>query len=194
MKKLILNSLVLLLSVGVFAQEKYSASSEKSSINWKGFKPTGAHNGIIKLSKGYFTVKSGEIVGGEFTIDMNSIVNLDMPADNEYNAKLVNHLKSDDFFDTAKFPTGTFKVTGSEKKGGKTLINGTLTLKNKTNPVSFLAEVINNGNNLTVKSEIFKVDRSKYDVRYKSKSFFDDLKDKFIEDDMEISVLVEASK
>lgn len=197
MKKIFLTitaiSLVLF-SFTTIVKTNYKADINNSKINWKGFKPTGSHYGTINISNGNFIVKGDKILEGEFTIDMNSIVDLDMAADNEYNAKLVGHLKSPDFFDAKKYPNGTFNITKSEKKDGKILISGNLTLKDKTNPVSFLADVKIDENGLTLKSETFKVDRSKYDVRYGSKSFFDDLKDKFINDDMEISVEVVANK
>ncbi len=194
MKKIIALIAIAFIGFTSLAQEKFSADLDKSVINWKGFKPTGSHHGIIKLSNGYFNLNGDKIVGGEFTIDMNSIVDLDMPADNEYNAKLVNHLKSADFFEVETYPTAKFKVTGSEQKGNKTLIKGDLTIKDKTNAVSFLAEVNQSNNQLMVKSDIFKLNRAQYNVKYKSKSFYNDLKDKFIDDDIEISILVEASK
>jgi len=172
----------------------YKVNTETSKINWKGFKPTGSHYGTIHLSNGNFIINDDKIIGGEFTIKMNSILDLDMPADNEYNAKLVGHLKSEDFFDVEKYPNGGFQIKGTEKKGEKTLIKGELTLKGITHPVSFLANVKIDNGQLAFKSETFKVDRSKWNIRYKSKSFFDDLKDKFIEDDMEISIEVMAIK
>ncbi len=197
MKKIfltIIGASVLLFSFTTIVKTNYKADINNSKINWKGFKPTGSHNGSINISNGNFIVSSDKIVGGEFIIDMNSIVDLDMPADNEYNAKLVGHLKSADFFDVDKFPNGIFHITKSENIDGKTLIHGDLTLKDKTNPVSFLADVKIDKKGLTLKSETFKIDRSKYNVRYGSKSFFDDLKDKFINDEMEISIEVIANK
>lgn len=172
----------------------YKVNTETSKINWKGFKPTGSHYGTIHLSNGNFIANKEKISGGEFTIDMNSIIDLDMEADNEYNAKLVNHLKSEDFFDAEKFPNGSFQIKGTENKDGKTLIKGELTLKGITHPVSFLADVKFEANQLMVKSETFKIDRSKWNVTYKSKSFYNDLKDKFVDDDMEISIEMIANK
>ena len=197
-----MNKTILTLSIVLFItfsfnsikKVNYKVNTNTSKINWKGFKPTGSHYGTIHLSNGNFIVNNEKIVGGEFTIDMNTIVDLDMPSDNEYNAKLVGHLKSKDFFDVEKYPNGGFHIKETEYKGGKTLIKGELTLKGITHPVSFLAEVKIENGQLTFKSEPFKVDRSKWNVRYQSKSFYSDLKDKFIEDDMEISIVVSANK
>lgn len=185
---------LMLFTISITAQNDFKTNTSNSKINWKGFKPGGSHHGSIMIKDGHFTINDNQITGGEFTIDMNSIVDLDMEADNEYNAKLVNHLKSDDFFDVEKYPTAKFKVTETFVKGDKTLVKGNLTIKNKTNPVSFLATVKINDTELNVKSESFKIDRSKWDIKYKSKSFFEDLADKFIYDEMELSFELEADK
>ena len=124
----------------------YKVNTETSKINWKGFKPTGSHYGTINLDNGNFIVKNDKIIGGEFTINMNSIADLDMPADNEYNAKLVGHLKSADFFNVEKYPYGSFQIKETENRDSKTLIKGELTLKDISHPVSFLADInIENG-------------------------------------------------
>ncbi|MCF6222289.1 MAG: YceI family protein [Flavobacteriaceae bacterium] len=190
----IISLVLILFSFTIQAQNEYKANTSNSKINWKGFKPTGEHYGTIMISDGHFKVNNNQITGGEFNINMNSIVNLDMPADNEYNAKLVKHLKSDDFFGVEKHPIANFKITEVEVKGDQTLIKGNLTIKEITNPVSFLTSVNITNNKLTFKSDNFKIDRSKWNIKYKSKSFFENLADKFIYDDMEISIEVEANK
>ena len=190
MKKTILIAVTIGLASLSFTNTKndnYKVNTDSSIINWEGFKPTGSHKGTISMSNGNFIVDNEKIIGGEVTIDMNSIACSD-------SAKLVKHLKSDDFFAVEKFPIGSFQIKGSKKMDGKTLIEGELTLKGITNPVTFFADVIIENDKLFLKSETFKVDRSKWDIRYKSKSFFDDLKNKYIDDDMEISVVVEAVK
>ncbi len=184
----------LLFTLTISAQTEIKTNVKNSTINWKGFKPTGSHYGTIMLKNGFCIIDGNQIVGGEFTIDMTSIVDLDMATDNKNNAKLIKHLKSEDFFGVEKHPTAKFKITKVENKGDKTLFSGDLTIKNKTNPVSFLASTDFNNDILLLKSETFKIDRSKWDIKYKSKSFFDDLADKFIYDDMEISIEIEAGK
>ncbi len=176
------------------AQVDFKADVEKSVVNWKGFKPTGDHYGTVKVKNGFFTAKEKQVVSGEFEIDMTSILDLDLKADSKNNTKLVNHLKSEDFFSVEKFPIATFKMTKSEIKGDKTLITGDLSIKGKSHSVSFLANVHQEGQNLHVKSENFKIDRSKWDVKFKSKSFFGDLGDKFIYDDIELSFEVVANQ
>lgn len=188
----ILSLTLVLIAFSVSAQTTLMTNTKNSKISWKGFKPTGSHYGTIMLQNGNFVVDNDQIIDGEFTMDMSTIVDLDMPADDEYNAKLVKHLKSEDFFGIDKHPTANFKITKIEKKGDKSLIHGDLTIKNKTNPVSFLASTNFNNGGLILKSDTFKIDRSKWDIKYKSKSFFGDLADNFIYDDMEISIEVEA--
>lgn len=185
---------LLLFTVTINAQTTFKANTDNAKINWKGFKPTGEHFGTINLKNGSFTTNNNQITSGEFTIDMNSIVDLDMDATSEWNTKLVNHLKSEDFFDAKKYPTATFKITGTEKKGDKTLVKGNLIIKNKSNPIEFLAMIKIENNQLVFDSETFKIDRSKWDIKYKSKSFFNDLADQFIYDDMEISITINANK
>ena len=185
---------LVLISFSTIAQNEYKTNVDDSAINWKGFKPTGEHYGTIKLTNGFFSAGNNTISGGNFTIDMNSIVDLDMDATSEWNTKLVNHLKSEDFFDSKKFPTATFKIIKATPQGDKTLVQGNLTIKDKTNSVEFLATVSFTGDKLTFKSDTFKIDRSKWDVKYKSKSFFSSLGDQFIYDDMEMTINVTAEK
>ena len=173
---------------------KYMVNNAESTIAWTGFKPTGKHNGTINLESGVFTVSNGKIESGSFLIDMNTIVDLDMPADDEMNAKLVGHLKSADFFDVEKFPSAAFDVTGLEEVDGKMMLSGNLTLKEKKNNVTFPVTISEEGDTYTITSESFTIDRSKWDVKYGSKSFFDNLGDKFINDDIELQITVKATK
>lgn len=174
--------------------EKFIASPEHSSIIWQGFKPGGSHNGTITISNGSLDIKDGKIIGGEFTIDMNSIINLDLPADSKGNAKLIGHLKSADFFDVENFPEATFKITRAEQTEDDILLSGNLTIKEKTNNISFPVSLGIKENYLVLISDSFTIDRSKWDIKHKSKSFFSDLGDKFINDEIEINIAVRAAK
>jgi polyisoprenoid-binding protein YceI len=125
---------------------------------------------------------------------MNSIVDLDIPVDKEGYAKLVGHLKSPDFFDVEKYPSAAFEITGLEEVEGKMMLSGNLTLKDAKNNVTFPVSVSNDGNTMTLTSETFSIDRTKWNVQYGSKSIFDNLGDKFINDDIELKILVKANK
>ena len=166
----------------------YNVHLEESTIEWQGFKPTGSHKGTINIASGSFTIHDGKIESGNFVIDMRSI------KESEDNAKLEGHLKSADFFEAENFPTATFEITSLEDKDGSTMLSGNLTLKDVTNTITFPVTITSEAHVLMVSSEVFTIDRSKWNVKYGSKSFFDDLKDKFINDDIELKITVKANK
>lgn len=177
MKKLgLVVVLLLALSAATFAQKK-EVNKTASEVKWTGKKIGGSHNGAIELKSGYLEFNNDQIVGGEMVIDMNTLTNADLE-DTDYNGKLVGHLKSDDFFGVEKYPTSTFVVTKATKfENGKASVTGKLTIKENTEEITF--DVVKEGNAYIAKVE---VDRSKFDVRYGSNSFFDNLGDKAIND------------
>jgi polyisoprenoid-binding protein YceI len=171
----------------------YKVDAQKSILNWNGKKVTGEHSGTIKVSEGVLMVDGGKLSGGTFTFDMNSIVDTDL-TDPGYNAKFIGHMKSEDFFNTAKFPTSTFKVTKVTPKGGDVYdITGNMTIKGITNAVTFPATVKMAGNTVTADGKA-TLDRTKYDIRYGSKSFFENIGDKAIYDDFTVEIKLVASK
>ena len=149
----------------------------KSTVKWLGKKVTGQHSGTISIKEGSLDVNKGKVTGGKVVIDMNSIVDTDL-TDAAWNAKLVGHLKSDDFFGVATYPTAELVVTKVEG----TTFTGNLTIKGITNPVSFTAASAKEGGNTVYKGTL-TIDRSKFNVKYGSKSFFDNLGDKVIYDE-----------
>jgi polyisoprenoid-binding protein YceI len=173
---------------------KYKVNTEGSTIMWTGHKPTGKHNGTIAIESGVMTMKDNVLESGTFLINMNSINVMDIPVEEKGHAKLTNHLKSDDFFDVAQYPTSAFEVTGIETVDGKTMLSGNLNMKNVTNNVTIPVTINQNGDMLVITSETFTIDRSKWDVKYGSKSFFDNLGDKFIDNDIELKINVSAIK
>lgn len=174
-----INLLAILLLIGTLSAsaQKSEIDLSKSQVLWTGEKIGGSHNGKIQIQSGSFELKNGEVVSGNVVIDMNSLTNDDLK-DAGYNKQLVDHLKSDDFFGVNNHPTATFKITRAGKfNSDKALVTGLLTIKGKTEKVSF---VVNRKDN--VYSTQLKVDRSKFGVRYGSKSFFNNLGDKVIDD------------
>ena len=170
-------ALIILLTGNVMVAQKVEVNTKKSTIDWHGEKIGGEHEGNIQVKSGYIELINDQIVAGNFVIDMSSITNTDLE-DEGYNQKLVGHLKSDDFFGVEKYPTANLEITKSSKFiNGKATVTGNLTIKDRTESVSF--EVLEKGNTYTAKMEI---DRSKFDVRYGSDSFFDNLGDKAIDD------------
>jgi len=171
----------------------YKANIADSKITWIGTKLSGSsHNGDMKITSGVFDIEDGAVKVGEFVIDMNSINCLDLEGGKK--EKLEGHLKNADFFETDKFPTAKFVITGSEVKDGKTLITGNLTLKDITKSISIPATVTETDGIATIKSDAFKIDRTEFGVTYKSNSIDAALKDKAINDLMEMSIEVVAKK
>lgn len=177
MKSIKLLGVLLLAGILSVSAQKSDINVTKSTVKWTGNKIGGSHNGAIKIKSGYVVLKNSNITGGEVVIDMNSITNADL-TDEGYNQKLVGHLKSDDFFGVEKYPTSTFKITKAGKfVNGKASVSGVLTIKGKSENVT--VDVNKKGSAYVAQ---LKVDRSKYNVRYGSKSFFDNLGDKVIDD------------
>lgn len=180
----------------------FQVNSGVSKIMWEGYKPTGTHNGTINISQGNIDVKDGKVVGGKFTIDMNSINVLDLQG--EQKGYLEGHLKGsaednrDDFFNVSKYPTATFEITKVvDLKGNANancMVYGNLTLKDQTQNIGVQANVNIVDNSLTVKTPKFNIDRTKWNVQYGSKSIFDNLGDKFINDEIGLQVDLMATK
>ncbi len=164
----------------------------KSTVVWVGKKVTGEHTGNISIKSGSLSVSGASLVGGEVVIDMNTITCTDLK-DAEYSGKLVGHLKADDFFGTEANPTSTLKITsvkpikGAKLGANNSTVGGTITIKGVSQPVSFPAMVtVGKGGKLAAKG-VITVDRTKFGVKYGSKSFFEGLGDKTIYDDFTLS-------
>jgi polyisoprenoid-binding protein YceI len=177
--------------VVVNVAELNNVDTAKSVLAWKGTKPTGAHNGNVSLKSGGLLIEDGKLTQGEFIIDMTSIANLDM-AGTDGAGKLEGHLKAADFFDVAVYPTAKFVITKIEETNGKLAVTGNLQIKDVTKSITIPAMISTEGGVTTFKSETFNVNRADFNVKYGSKSFFGDLKDKFIDDLMELSFEVKT--
>ena len=172
--------LALSLTTAVFANNQ-KVDVAKSVVNWTGKKVTGEHHGTIAIKEGNLEINNGNVTGGKIVMDMPSIVDNDLK-DEGMNAKLIGHLKSEDFFAVNTFPTSELVITKTENKGNSLTFIGNLTIKGITNPVTFTATASKDGKGTVYKGTL-PVDRSKYNVRYGSKSFFDNLGDKVINDE-----------
>ncbi len=161
-----------------------------SLLTWKGTKPGGAHNGTVALKESTLVVENGAIASGEFVVDMSSIKNLDLKP--KGGAKIVGHLSSSDFFDVATYPTSKFVITSVENNDGKLAVTGNLTIKDVTKSITIPATLSEVNGVTTFKSETFHIDRADFNVKYKSKKWFDDLKDKFVDDLVEMSFEVKT--
>lgn len=181
--------LILAMTVGMAASatepidgEKKDVKLEESKVTWKAYKVTGSHTGTVNLTEGHLEFDGDKLIGGAFTVDMTSLVSTDLQG--EYKGKLEGHLKSDDFFGVEAHPTSSLVFTSVEASGKNSYtVTADLTIKGITEPVTFDLSVY--GSKATA---ALKVDRAKYNVRYGSGSFFDNLGDKTIYDEFDLIV------
>ncbi|MFQ6613193.1 MAG: YceI family protein, partial [Fidelibacterota bacterium] len=175
----------------------YPLDPLNSRLVWKGEKVTGKHYGRVQVKSGIVQFRGDRFVGGRVVVDMQTIENLDLESP-EYKAKLERHLNSSDFFDTRIFPTAELEViralrSHSTKTGTVYNIDGTMTIRGQANPVRFTAEIQRQGEQWQAKGEIV-LDRTRWGLRYRSGSFFDDLGDKLIYDEFSISFSVKTNR
>jgi len=179
----------------------YSIIPEESNLSWLGTKPTGEHYGGVDITEGELRMEDDRIVGGMIVFNMESISNEDLKDSPEYHKKLVNHLKSVDFFNVSGHPRASFEIVSMEPldaeqssdKDATHSVTGNLTIKDISRSISFPVKVEMQDGKLIAEAPQFLIDRTEWDIRYKSKKFFDDLKDQFIHDDIGISFIVVAS-
>lgn len=172
--------------------QSYSLAVDKSTIKWIGRKILGSHYGYVNFKTGYIKAEGNRITEGIFEVDMSTI-NVQDIDDKGMNQKLVKHLKSDDFFSVDKFPTAKFLITHvTQIKNVKPdepnfAITGKMTIKGITHTVAFPAFVKAEGNVIRANAK-FEIDRTKFDIRYKSGSFFEGLGDNLIYDNFTLEL------
>lgn len=177
----------------------YKLDADNSLIHWEGYKPTATHTGTISLADGTFKLNGSQIAEGNFTIDMKSINVTDL--EGEWKENLENHLmgtvegKEDDFFNVNNFPTAEFKIKGITEKDGEELIVGDLTLKGITNEVAVPVKVEElDDSTVKITSADFDIDRTRWEIKFGSRSFFDSLGDNFVNDNMQLKLDLKASR
>lgn len=176
----------------------YTVDAKASKLEWQAEKVTGKHNGTLNMQGGTLQVTGDQLTGGTFTVDMTSLKVLDVQSEG-MNAKLTGHLRSDDFFSVEKNPTSTFTITsvapikGAAAGQPNYTISGDLTIKGVTKPLAFPATVSVKDGQATATGTA-KVDRTLYDIRFRSAKFFSDLGDKMISDEFTVTFNVVAKK
>ena len=183
-------ALIALVAVFTFSFTKVNAQQKEikianSKVIWKGYKVTGSHEGTINLKSGFLTFNDNKLTGGEFVMDMTTIKNTDIKSD-KYRGDLEKHLRSDDFFGVQKFPESKFVIKESKYlTSGSILVKGEITIKGITKPLEFEVDSHKHGESVYV-SGLMVIDRTQFDIRYGSGSFFDNLGDRTINNDFEI--------
>ena len=194
MKKLMaafLTAGLLFTSINLFAQESYIIDKNKSTVNWHATKVTGEHDGTVSLSYGKMEMENGKLTGGKVHVNMNTIVVLDIK-DAGTNQKLVNHLKSEDFFFAEKHPTTVFTIkevkhVNSSAGEDKYEVSGDMYIRGISKPVSVPLTVRKAGDSYIAEAK-FTLDRSRWNVKYNSGSFFENLGDKLIHDEFNLDM------
>jgi polyisoprenoid-binding protein YceI len=158
-------------------------------VEWEGKKPlldNYLDSGTLAFKSGDFVVDAEGNLTGTFVLDMETIMGL-KTGNGEESEGLTNHLKSADWFDVENFPEATFVITGFEKVDDMNtfLITGDLTMRDLTNEVVFESSLLNDDNSLRIVGEAI-VDRSAYGIEFNSGSFFEDLGNNLIADEMTI--------
>ena len=162
--------------------EVIPVNTSKSTVKWKGEKVTGFHEGIISIKTANLTFDNDVLTGGEVIIDMSTINCTDLSG--PYKNKLEEHLNSDDFFNVLDYPVSKLKITKCTKVNeNKYNVVADLTIKEITKSVEFETELINN-----VATANLNIDRTKFDIKYSSESFFKNLGDKMIYDNFSLTV------
>ena len=170
------------------ADATYNIKQDESSLVWTGREvSTSSHYGTINFTSGQFEIADGLISQGEFLVDMTSINVQDLTGGSK--ERLEGHLRSDDFFSVESFPTAHLYISSSEVvSNGKWMVNGFLTIKDISHPVLFEMSNTEDGWNANL---VF--DRSKYNVKFRSGTFFENLGDKLIYDDIELKINLKTS-
>lgn len=176
--------------------EHLAIDTATSAIEWKGFKvfkiDNMSHFGTLKFLEGEIEFKDNKVKGGIFSANMKTLKNTDLITDEEGKAQLEAHLKSDDFFAVEKFSTATYeitKLTPTEDGDYNTILEGKMTIKGITKPVSLKANIIIDESSVSIYSEPTEINRKDFGVSFQSPA-----KDQIIKDVMEIQIAIKAPK
>ncbi|MCE7066262.1 YceI family protein [Dyadobacter sp. CY326] len=175
------------------ADKTLAVDAKSSTITWGAKKVTGTHAGSVPVESGSLIVDGDKLKGGTFVADVKSLVVTDV-TDKDMNGKLTGHLKSDDFFSVEKHPQAKLVITSVTPKGGDAYdVAGKLTIKGITQDVKFPATVKADAKKVTANAKV-TVDRTKYDIKFRSANFFENLGDKAIDNDFTLDVNLVANK
>ncbi len=169
-----------------------AVKGENAVVQWEGTKPTGTHVGNLDLEEKMIVFEEGELKVVNLAFDMTSITCTDI-SNPDYNAKLINHLRSDDFFNVDNYPTAHFKSTSITKDENSFIVKGDVTIKGITHSITVPMYLRENEEMYLLVGGV-EVDRTKFNIRYKSKSIFPDLGDKFISDNFTIKFAIPQKK
>jgi polyisoprenoid-binding protein YceI len=171
----------------------YTFDATTSSLSWRGENVVGKkHQGTIMIKRGSVSLSGGSITGGEIVIDMNTLTNTDLSGAEK--GKIEEHLKSADFFDTAKFGEAVYTITSGQPKNAINYdVTGKLTIKGITRDLKCTIVLVPDGDGISVGGG-FEFDRSQFDVRYGSDKFFDNLGNNMIKNEVVMTLNLQGKK
>lgn len=188
--KTLIQIVFLIATFNSYSQTKLNVVTGDSKVMWTGTKVVGFHQGLVKIKSGFVQVKDQKLTGGEFVIDMNSITCTDIPdSDMTPKRKLENHLKAEDFFDVARFPTASFKIVEVRLHPDnpvKYLLVGDLTIKGVTKRWKIEVEPSTQTDKLFIAQADIRFDRQQFGVAYAG------IKDELVHDFVRLNVLLKA--
>jgi polyisoprenoid-binding protein YceI len=179
-------------SLAALAQTTWQVDPSNSKVEWLGKKVTGQHNGTIAIKSGNLKMEKDLLTGGEILVDMNTMQVEDIK-DTEMAGKFLGHMKSPDFFDTTQHPEARLVILSSKKSSKGLEVKGEMTMKGKTQPVTFLAVVDKKGNDTLLGKSDLALNRTKWDIKYGS-GLIGTAADKIIYDDFNLKILISAKK
>jgi len=159
--------LVSILAAFAPADSTYTVIGNESQLKWTGYHLAKSyeHSGNVNIKSGKLSVANGRINSGEFVIDMTTITNNDLK-DAKDNTKLVNHLKSDDFFNVKKFPEAKLVIKKSEPSGSGLKVTGDLTIRGITKSIEFDATLKELADNRIEATADLTIQRTDFEVMY----------------------------
>ena len=170
--------------------QRLTVDAAASRVGWVGKKVTGQHNGAVPVSGGHVVLTEGVITSGRLEMDMTGITCEDIK-NPKSNAKLVRHLKDDDFFAADKFPTANFTFEETTTDGENYVLKGMLTIKGIAHSVEVPVKIIPAKGSWRADGKVM-VDRTRWGITYKSGKFFKKLGDKIIYDEFELELQIVA--
>ncbi len=167
----------------------------EGQVKWTGYGIGKSHTGTIDIKSGEIKLKNNEVTAAEFVLDMTTLNTPD-------SEKLKTHLKSADFFEVEKYNESVFKTTKVEAIKNSEIksdvknytLTGDLIIKGKSQPITFLAAVTQDGKKFSTTANTEISDRTKYGIVYNSKQFetASKLGNKLIEDNIKIEIQAKA--
>ena len=191
-KLIILTFFLTSFSFGGNEEKTYSIDLTKSKLRWVAKKLTGSHWGNIRLKSGIVKIKNNLPISGEFIVDMKTIEVMDTKG-SMWGKKLQSHLHSKDFFDTENYPEAKLSIKKVTMRNGRFIIDADLSIKSIMHPIEFVCEIFQSDGLASARGKV-EIDRTLYDVTYRSARYFPNIGDRMIYDIFTVDFEIDAKK